>query len=127
MNKLKTYQKISSLINARLNCIESGNKEWKLIHEEKLTDISQSLPSGSGIDTGSKINLDKSKPEKIVINTAFHHMDEHGGYDGWTEHEIIVTPSLQFGFKLHVTGRNRDMIKTYLADMFNEALESTIV
>ena len=49
-------------------------------------------------------------------------MDEHGGYDGWTEHKIIVTPSLVYGFELRVTGKDRNDIKDYIAEVMHGAL-----
>ena len=52
-------------------------------------------------------------------------MTEHGYYDGWTEHDVIVTPSLRSpGFSLRITGRNRRDIKEYIADAFHDALAS---
>jgi hypothetical protein len=53
-------------------------------------------------------------------------MDEHGGYDGWTEHSIIVTPDLASGFDLRVNGRDRRDIKEYLAEIFGYALDADI-
>ena len=76
------------------------------------------MPSGSGVDSGTKL-LDNSTPDRLVFQADFHHMDENGFYDGWTEHQIIVTPSLAYGFNVRITGRNRNEIKDYLADLFN--------
>jgi len=45
-------------------------------------------------------------------------MNEHGFYDGWTEHRITVKPSLAFGFELTISGRDRNEIKDYLSDVF---------
>jgi hypothetical protein len=68
-----------------------------------------------------------STPEKLVFNTAFHHMDEAGGYDGWTEHQVIVTPSLEMGYSIRVTGRDKEEIKEYIAEMFSAALDEEIL
>jgi hypothetical protein len=115
--------KIASLIIARQNCIKSGNTEWFERHTDTLRQIEREhLPSGSGIDHGTRINLTKSSEDRIILMTAFHHMDEGGGYDGWTEHEVIITPSLAFGFHVRITGRNRNDIKSYLSETFQHAL-----
>ena len=49
-------------------------------------------------------------------------MDAGGGYDGWTEHSVIVTPDLATGFDLKVTGRDKRDIKEYLGELFYAAL-----
>lgn len=91
---------------------------------EKL--VKDTAPSGSGIDTGTKINLEKSSANKLVFEFGFHHMNENGFYDGWTEHTAIVTPSLTSQFDLRITGRNRNDIKDYLHDTFYWWLSDTI-
>lgn len=86
--------------------------------EDNISDLEKRLPYGSGFDNGSHVDLEKSTGEKIIITTDFHHMDENGYYDGWTEHKIIVTASLQWGFKIKVTGKDRNGIKDYIAEQF---------
>jgi len=51
-------------------------------------------------------------------------MDEHGYYDGWTEHKVIVTPHLTHEFDLKVTGRDKNGIKDYIVETFDNALDS---
>ena len=117
------YREIASILRAMQNCVQSGNDEWHTRHGARLEEISKLLPSGSGFDSGSKINLDESRIDRLVIHTSFHHMDEYGGYDGWSEHDVIVTPSLECGFDLRVTGRDRNDIKEYIAEVFDIALQ----
>jgi hypothetical protein len=63
--------------------------------------------------------MESSTPDKLVFNTSFHHMDENGYYTGWTDHNIIVTPT--FGsFKIAITGKDRGGIKEYLHDVFDQ-------
>lgn len=118
----KLVTQIASLVDARRTCIERKNTEWIEKHTDSLKAIEAKLPSGSGWDSGTKIDLVKSTPERLVFFGSFHHMNDGGFYDGWTDHEIIVTPSLQFGFNVKVTGRDRNDIKEYLAGLFLEAL-----
>ena len=117
---IKTYQSIASKLGAMENCRKSGNDEWLNKHEEAIQDIVKNeMPSGSGFDNGTGLNWDKSNPEKLVFETSFHHMNENGYYDGWTAHTVTVTPSLQFGLNLKVTGKNRNDIKSYIHEMFS--------
>lgn len=92
---------------------------YKDVHEEAIEGYCELLPSGSGIDSGVKFNWGKSKPEKLIFDFAYHHMND-GQYDGWTEHSVIITPSLPNKFNLKITGRDRDDIKEYLYDVFND-------
>lgn len=84
---------------------------------------SENLPSGSGLDRGVKLSIEESRPEKLVFVAPFHHMDENGYYDGWTDHKIIVTPSLMWGHSIRITGQNKNQIKDYLSDLFAEVFE----
>jgi hypothetical protein len=76
----------------------------------------ETAPSGSGFDAGTQVNEDRS--DILLFTTAYHHMDEDGFYDGWTEHTVRVKPSLAWGFDLTVSGRDRNDIKDYIADVF---------
>lgn len=117
------YQEIASLVKARLNCLESGNHEWKTRHEDRIERLVKGeMPSGSGIDQGTTVDLHASTDEKLVFLVPFHHMDEHGFYDGWTEHRVIVTGSLWSGFNLRITGRDKNGIKDYLSEVYHDAL-----
>ena len=112
------YQILSGLIGSRENCLKRGNTEWFDTFSDRIDKIQNLLPSGSGFDTGSKIDLDKSTPDKIVINTAFHHMDENGYYDHWSDHVVRVLPSLQFGFILKISNPDRE--DSYFLDYVHE-------
>ncbi len=90
--------------------------------------LKEHLPSGSGIDCGVKLD-ESSGPERLVFTLSFHHMDEAGYYDGWTEHKAIVTPTLadHDGMRLRVTGgRNRNDINDYLHDVMDSALTAGV-
>lgn len=108
------------------NCITSGNAEWRDRHEADILElVKRFMPSGSGIDCGTKIDLDEClrvNGAKLFFTFSFHHMNEGGMYDGWTEHTLIVTPSLWHDFDLRITGRDRNGIKEYLHDVYSSAL-----
>jgi hypothetical protein len=120
------YKALAMTLNARKNCIESGNKEWEEKHEETLDKLSQYLPSGSGIDNGTTLDKDASSEDKLIFTFGFHHMNEGGMYDGWTEHKLVVRPSLAFGITMSISGRNRNEIKEYLHDTYHQALTEEV-
>lgn len=112
----------------------SNQFNWTLDHwtrvqsdaEDSLDYILRNyLPSGSGIDNGTKLN-EASRSTRLIFDFGFHHMDEWGFYDGWTEHSAIVTPSLEREFDLRITGRNRNEIKDSLHETFDVALSQGI-
>lgn len=120
-NKAQIYSEIARTLSAYFNCYSDPEKQdWKDRHEERILKlVEENFPSGSGFDTGTKLDFETSYPEKLVFITAFHHMDQNGMYDGWTEHQVIVTASLVHGFLIRITGRNRNDIKDYIREMFS--------
>lgn len=119
-------RQIALSFNSFLACDAADNKEWRENHKKTIVELCKNGPSGSGIDNGTHFNFEESKEDKLVFDTSYHHMNEHGYYDGWTHHEIIVTPSLMFGFSLRVTGRDRRDIKEYLSEVYSHWLSSEI-
>ncbi len=114
----ETYQDIARKLDALIRCEKTGNA-YASQHEEAINAIIKDyLPSGSGFDNGTKLDFDKSTPQKLVLHTAFHHMDENGYYDGWSEHTITVKPCLMFGFSIGISGRDRNGIKEYMHERF---------
>jgi len=123
----KIYICIANRFEAMLNCIKNGNSEWEEIHKEKIEEIIDNYaPSGSGFDNGTYFDYDNSKKDKLIFATSFHHMNESGYYDGWTDHKIIITPSLVLGFDMRITGKDKRMIKDYIGDMFHNFFHTVI-
>lgn len=125
--KRELYRTLASLLAARENCKASGNGEWL----EKRTDAIEALvkawmPSGSGVDNGTVMDMDASTPNRLVFTFGYHHMNDGGYYDGWTEHTCVVTPSLAYGMDVRITGRDRNGVKEYLGDVFQHALEQKV-
>jgi hypothetical protein len=117
----KFYSRIANCFVAHENCCKSGNNEWANKHIQTIEELVENyLPHGSGFDSGTEFIWDESNRNKLVFATAFHHMNEGGYYDGWSEHKVIVTPDLLFGFNIKITGRNRNDIKEYIAQCFND-------
>ena len=123
--KATVYSHIASLLIAIDNCAKSKNIEWKNRHTDSIENLVKSvMPSGSGIDNGTKFDFDSSNPNKLVFTFSYHHMNEGGYYTNWTDHKAIVTPSLAFGFIFQITGPNKNDIKYYLCDLFHSALSA---
>lgn len=117
------YARIASALEAQENCDKTGN-DWP--HMETVANlVREYMPSGSGFDSGTELDSD-SKPNRLVFTTSFHHTNDGGMYDGWTEHSVIITPNLAHGFELRVTGRDRNDIKDYIALTFGEVLHRVL-
>jgi hypothetical protein len=112
---------LAGKVQAYRNCCNTNNGEWAGNHKEDIDRIMDTYcPHGSGIDGVNQLDLDKSNGEKLVIHTSFHHMNEVGYYDGWTEHTVTITPNFD-GINVSVSGRNRNDIKEYLSETFEYA------
>lgn len=127
MKKRKLYQMLATLAQSRINCIESKNIEWRDRHTERMHKLAKLfLPSGSGFDSGSSVRVVECTGEKLVLATAFHHMNNDGYYTGWTHHNVVVTPSLSSDFIVKITGRDKNNIKDYIGEVFHTALGEEI-
>jgi hypothetical protein len=123
---MKVYQQLASSFQACQNCIKLHNAELESKHLESIEELMKHAPSGSGFDTGTEHDVSKSNHNKLVFHTSFHHMNDLGYYVAWTEHDVIITPSLVSGFSIKVTGRDTNQIKDYIADSFWEWLNREV-
>lgn len=123
---MKMYVRIANLIFAIQNCQKSNNTEWESNHRDSLDELMKQFPHGSGFDSGTKIEEDRCTPEKLIFTTAFHHMNENGYYDGWTHHEVRITPSLWQGYTMRITGKNKRDIKSYIEEIFDQVLNREV-
>lgn len=122
------FRVIAGKLGAIENCRKSGNTEWEARHLADIDDIMRSTaPSGAGIDAGTKIDFARSTPNCLIFTASFHHMNDSGYYDGWTEHTITIRPSLIFAIDIRISGRNRNDIKEYLSEVFSQWLETPVV
>jgi hypothetical protein len=131
---MKLYQEIATALAARENCLQSGNQDWLENWERKLKAIeTYCLPSGSGFDSGEKLDLEASKPDRIIINGSYHVMNKNGFYDGYADYQIIITPSFVHGFELRLIGSSKwprrkayDGLKDYITETYAEVLDQEI-
>jgi hypothetical protein len=130
--QVKFYSAIAQLLQAMVNCQDKANtcehpdassKHWRDMAEHHRDSIQALMkahaPSGSGFDSGTKLDMDKSTVDKLVFNADFHHMDDNGFYCGWTEHQVIITASLISDYSIRVTGRDKRQIKDFISDTFH--------
>lgn len=131
--KLPLYQQFAGALDARTNVLtrcfgsELNDHERSVVeHWDAILDaLGEELPSGSGFDGDSSLVWHESTPDRLVFTTSFHHMTE-GTYDGWTQHAVVLRPSLVHGIEIQVTGRNRDDIFDHVAEVFESALREEV-
>lgn len=131
MTKKPLYIAVAQALHSYQFCISAAanpaQKEYATVHRDRLIDlVKENMPSGSGVDCGTKLDLDASTPDKLVFTFSFHHMDQNGMYCDWTDHKAIVTASLAHGFDLRITGRDKNSVKDYLQDTFHFALSEEV-
>ncbi len=125
-NKIPVYKFIAQTLSRVQNIAKGGDaKRADGIFNDLGLWVKRHGPSGSGIDMGTALS-EMSDPGRIVLGTHFHHMDEHGGYDGWTEHKVTVKASMLFGIDITVGGRNRNDIKELLHQTYHHWLTSEV-
>lgn len=122
---------ISTTMQARLNCLRSGNSVWLQRHEDFIDRIVRDwLPHGSGIDSGNRIDLDSKHnryPGRYFrIDSSFHLMNDNGFYVGWKDYSVVVRPNFG-GIDLDIVGRVPEYLKEYLADTYYWALSTRVV
>jgi hypothetical protein len=118
---MKLYEQLAVLTKAIENCKKYNNIEWLERHEEKLARlIKENLPSGSGYDNGTTLEL--ITDNRMIFKTSFHHMSEHGFYTQWSEHKVMVSASFIGGIDVRVGGKDVNGIKHYIATDFYNVL-----
>lgn len=131
--KDKLYRTLAQVVGAYIRCKadaekgDDGKREWMHKHRDRIHELTKAhMPSGSGFDAGTNLDLGESTEEKLIFHTSFHHMDDGGMYDGWTTHKVVVIPSLAFNYRLRIGGVNKRDIKTYISDTFHECLDREV-
>lgn len=127
--KTTVIEAIHSALVAQRNCKSRAcpNTEWAARWSAYLDRIARELlPHGSGFDIGTVITSLAADGHGVKFWTEFHHMDDNGGYDGWTQHTIVVRPTFGAGVDLRTTGRDRNQIKDYIADVFGAVLTAEL-
>lgn len=132
-SKVKLYKRIGELMLQADHCLRSENVKKYNSHSVYFEEIERIcktyMPAGSGFDTGTMFNFDESNVNRLVFDVGYHHMDEHGYYDGWSHLKIKVYPSFAYGFNFTITGarrKDKGINKEYFDDTFQNALDQEI-
>jgi hypothetical protein len=88
----------------------------------------ETLPSGSGFDSGVKLNILDATSDKLVIDAPFHRMDEHGSSIGWEDYTLEVEGILiPPGIKIRVVkGGDCEGLRDYVEDVIFDSLTSEL-
>ncbi len=118
----RLIEHIADTVVALHNCRAGrGHSDWIPKHEESLANLCKELPRGSGIDSGTQIDVDRSSGDRVVLTFGFHFMDPNGYYAGWGDYQAVIRPAFH-GIDLTIKGRNRNDIKEYLYQTYEYAL-----
>jgi len=128
----KLFQALAQKIKV-LDSMEK-NEIWDSFQDqEKCLEKLQEkyFPHGSGFDRDPVLNMLTSNPEKLIIDFAYHCMDDNGYYDRWITAEVQVCPSLvhEFNFKINWRGYNgkyKYILKDYFEETWANVLDSEI-
>lgn len=119
LNQIANLKAVIDPAQRTLNILDEAKEKLNML-------IQDHLPHGSGIDSGTTL-CDSSREDKIIFYAPYHHMNENGYYDGWTEYRIRVTPSFIHDIEMKINGRDRNQIKDYLYEVFYNALTDKVV
>jgi hypothetical protein len=108
-------------LTAIANCHKSGNAEWLDRWTDRINHLDKMMPSGSGLDSGVRLDIANSTPLKLVFIAPFHRMDENGSYDGWADFTLTFTPTFS-GIDGDIVGSDDD----HLADHVHEVIHSAL-
>lgn len=119
-----TTKNIGQALGENGNALTVGTHMPQFVRDQRIVrnvELLESRPHGGGFDRGT--TLLTASDTKLCFETWFHHMDEFGVYDGWTQHYVTVKPTFSGYFDIKVTGSNRNNIRDYVAEVFAEWLD----
>lgn len=127
--KQPLYQAMAQTFAAYKGCIDMGNSDYETIHRDKLDMMAREyLPSGSGVDNGTTIDVDRCTLDSMVLRFGWHYMNEDGYYCGWINFVVGITASLRWGFDVQIATTDTDKdeqvdgLLDYLHDLYQNAL-----
>jgi hypothetical protein len=116
----KLYQALASVVQARLNCIASGNDELRCYYEEQGDRlVRKCMPRGGRFDS-TKLDWNRSVPNKLVLGTVYLHPDQD---TGCTKHTVTIRPDFCSGYMLSISKSNRNDFKGGMVESFRLALD----
>lgn len=115
MNWIEAYSEAST---AAGNCVGDTTKFWKQRWFDRMKQLEDLLPHGSGID--DRIFIDSCTDRRITGHFDFHHMNGGGFYDGWVGYTFTVVATFN-GIDVALRGQDKDGLRDYLGDLLHEA------
>lgn len=100
---------------------ERGTYLWSERWQERIDQLLDTAPSGSGFDAGTQVQSWNS--HQLKFKTSYHHMQD-GFYVGWTDHVITVQPGWRGPEVTRCTGSSRNGLKDYIFEVFYDWLTS---
>lgn len=122
-NPRPLYRELAQAVQAQKNM--NADHPWFEKWTERIKDLMDRLPHGSGIDGAVTLDMNASHADKLVIHFSYHHMNGNGFYCGWTEHTLTVKPSFN-GLNLRISGSNRNSVKDDLYEVFDHAMHEDV-
>src|SRR3972149_8709101 len=104
MENKEIYKELARSLSAYNNCIKTNDEECQDKYEEKINELLNELPHGSGLDGNWELDYAKSSNTQLVLHMEYHCMNENGYYDGWVHFTLKVKASLQFDIDLSIIG-----------------------
>lgn len=126
--KRELYKHIAGRLQAMDNCRKSNNDEWLENHRQMaISLVNEYMPSGSGIDSGMRLEFSDSTAERLVFHFDYHHMQD-GYYTHWSSHVMTVTASLVNGINIRITkdGERDSSLFDYLYEVMEYALTQEV-
>lgn len=122
---MQVYQAIAQAL--RILADDASPEHIRTIAENALERVAEALPSGSGFDCGTKVD-DLINARAYALTFDYHHMDDMGGYCGWTSHTATIEPDW-FDYSVTITGDSLadygdDMTEEYFIDTLRGALSA---
>ena len=97
MGKQKLVEAIATAVLAHRNCIQSNNEVWMDRWTDRLGELEKLLPSGSGIDSGTKIHYEACSDSQVSLYSHYHVMNGDGFYVGWLSFDVTAKSSFIYG------------------------------
>lgn len=125
---VKKERKVIDAIREYIDMAKESNQHYAIL--EKLAN--NYLPNGDGFNNGTEIDVENSTKDRIILSSAYHHMDDYGIYCDWSHFKVIVTFEEDGTFNIlgidtiiygNADRSMRDLDIEYWAEVFTYALD----
>lgn len=113
---MKLYQKLADEFRKS----QIDNPDISDLACQEINKIIDLIPHGSGIDSETIFDFEKSNSQKLILKSAYHNLNENGYYDSRTYFKIVLSPSF-IDFDLEIVSnfpKKYSSTKEYLQEIF---------